>query len=73
MIADPLLKSAPPVAWACYLGCTTAARLAREWRITKAAAAKLLNQANLDGHIVRLRRGVYGPPVNSSCATSDTN
>lgn len=31
--------------WAVYLGCTTIARLSREWRITRKEATSLMRQA----------------------------
>lgn len=49
----------PPICWAVALGCTTAARLAQEWSVTKAQAAILLREAQKVGFIQRVSKGVY--------------
>ncbi len=50
------------IVWAVGLGCTTAARLAREWRISNGEAASRLRTACAIGHITRITRGVYASP-----------
>jgi len=54
-----LIESAPPIAWAVFLGCSTPCRLAAEWRIPKGTAATLLVRASRSGWVRRFRRGQY--------------
>ena len=55
----PERKGVAEVAWAVWLGCTTARRLAGEWGVSSLRAAQLLADAAAAGRIVRLRRGRY--------------
>lgn len=52
------------VPWAVWLGCNTAWRLSREWRIPKERAATLLSRAEDRGNIRRLGRGRYAVPAD---------
>lgn len=48
-----------PIAWAVYLGCTTAERLASEWRIRRSQAEHFLWKASQEGLVVEINPGVF--------------
>lgn len=56
-----LRDNSSAIAWQVFLGCNTAARLARELGIDKLTAAYTLRNAETAGKIKRVSRGVYGP------------
>lgn len=47
------------IAWAVYLGCTTAVRLASEWHIPTSRAEDLLRIAVGVGSIIEINPGVF--------------
>ncbi len=56
-------------AWAVYLGCTTAKRLANELGITESSARGRLRRAHLNGLVSKVSKGLYFCLSVDACAT----